>query len=761
MSDFDPYLQWLGIRDPDRPINYYRLLGLDLFEADQQIISMAADRQMEHVRCFQNGPQGRACNDLLNELAVARRRLLTAEQKQEYDNQLRASIDGPPLLARESQVIKTDPNIRQKQARRERRAVAWGLIGWVAGAVAAVGVGGFIVTSGIIPGVGISKQIPDSQFAGGPSTGGVDLAADPNDNSSNLSPANSFTDTTATGSGNSDLDNRPATSALDVPRESGNRPPAVNLAARFPLYKGPSDFGKHRQPHSNSINLIGQIAGAIEPAKFEFFGQTADEKIGNRDYRELAMGGGLLIGVIVSQFQNGDLKSLQPVFLKLDGAQVGKEFGVPLNRHLILGQPGFAVGSLEVAGSNPVKGIRLTFMKIGEAGLDTKDNYLSAWFGNSDVATTKSENAQGLPIIGVQGRLVIRSNVCSLGLIGIRDLSAISPLAALPTKPVSPEEEPGLVSNPVVVNPDPTASSPPASVTTPPGDSTATTSNASPIPPKLAVPSAKEIGQEMNKFRSAYQKKFESAKTTEAKTRLAGELFQDGRMSTEPVERYVILNQAWELAMAIGDADLALTPLREIHDQFEVDFLELAKKTMVGAVRNVSPGTEAAYKQVLDDLIQEMLDQQKFDGAGWFAKQGRELAKLAGQTEVFKTYQKQEKNISQLEQMWKANTKAEKLLKSTPDDQAAHQTHGDFLFAIKKDLVGAVAHWAQSDEPQWQEIAALEIQFKSVDAPNKELVEKLATAWDAMGARNSSPRDAACLDRAKELKQESTKPATK
>lgn len=213
--------------------------------------------------------------------------------------------------------------------------------------------------------------------------------------------------------------------------------------------------------------------------------------------------------------------------------------------------------------------------------------------------------------------------------------------------------------------------------------------------------------------------------------------------------------------MAIGDADLALTPLREIHDQFEVDFLELAKKTMVGAVRNVSPGTEAAYKQVLDDLIQEMLDQQKFDGAGWFAKQGRELAKLAGQTEVFKTYQKQEKNISQLEQMWKANTKAEKLLKSTPDDQAAHQTHGDFLFAIKKDLVGAVAHWAQSDEPQWQEIAALEIQFKSVDAPNKELVEKLATAWDAMGARNSSPRDAACLDRAKELKQESTKPATK
>ncbi len=758
MSDFDPYLQWLGIRDPERPINYYRLLGLDLYEVDQQIISMAADRQMEHVRSFQNGPHGRACNDLLNELAVARRRLLTVEQKQEYDNQLRAGFDGPALLPTGSQVIKTDPNSRQKQARRERRAVAWGLIGWVAGAIAAVGVGGFIVTSGIIPGVGISKLIPDSQSASGPSTSGVDSAANSNDNSPNLSPANSPTDTTATGATNSELDDRPPTSPANVPRESGTRPPAVNLAARFPLYKGPGDFGKHRKPDSNSIKLIGQVAGAVEPAKFEFFGQTIDEKIGNRDYRELAKGGGLLIGVIVSQFQNGDLKSLQPVFLERDGAQVGKEFGVPLNRHLILAQPGFAVGSLEVAGSNPVKGIRLTFMKIGAAGLDTKDNYVSAWFGNSDVATTKSENAQGMPIVGVQGRLLIRLNVCSIGLIGIRDLSVVSPLAALPTKPVTPEAVPGNIA---AVNPDPAANLPPTSSITPPGDPTATIGITPPIPTKLSVPSAKEIGQEMYKFMSAYRTKFENAKTPEAKTRLAGELFQDGRMSTEPVERYVILNQAWELAIAIGDAELALTPLREINEQYEIDFVELAKKTMVGAVRNVAPGTEAAYKQVLDNLIQEMLDQQNFDGAGWFAKQGRELAKLAGRAEVFKTYQKQEKIISQLEQMWKANTKAEKLLKTTPGDQAAHQTRGDFLFAIEKDLVGAVAHWAQSGEPLWQEIAALEIQFKSVDTPNKELVEKLAAAWDALGARNSSPRDAACLNRAKELKQESTQPATK
>ena len=90
MSDFDPYLKWLGIRETTRPINHYRLLGLDLFESDPDVISMAADRQMTHVRTYQGGPNGAASQQLLNELARARRCLLVADKKAEYDAQLRA-----------------------------------------------------------------------------------------------------------------------------------------------------------------------------------------------------------------------------------------------------------------------------------------------------------------------------------------------------------------------------------------------------------------------------------------------------------------------------------------------------------------------------------------------------------------------------------------------------------------------------------------------------------------------------------------------
>ena len=51
----DPYYQWLGIRDPERPPNHYRLLGIELYESSVKVIATAADRQMAHLRTYQHG----------------------------------------------------------------------------------------------------------------------------------------------------------------------------------------------------------------------------------------------------------------------------------------------------------------------------------------------------------------------------------------------------------------------------------------------------------------------------------------------------------------------------------------------------------------------------------------------------------------------------------------------------------------------------------------------------------------------------------
>ena len=86
-DSFDPYLKWLGIRDIERPINHYRLLGIDLLESDPDVISVAADRQMSHVRRYQTGPQAKVSQEILNELAAAKLVLLDPVRKARYDAQ--------------------------------------------------------------------------------------------------------------------------------------------------------------------------------------------------------------------------------------------------------------------------------------------------------------------------------------------------------------------------------------------------------------------------------------------------------------------------------------------------------------------------------------------------------------------------------------------------------------------------------------------------------------------------------------------------
>lgn len=106
MSDeFDPYFKWLGIAPKDQPPNYYRLLGIDLFVSDPDVISNSADRQMMLIRTFQTGKYAALSQRLLNEIAYARSVLLDHRQRAAYDAQLRAQIgmlqsaaSGPPAV---------------------------------------------------------------------------------------------------------------------------------------------------------------------------------------------------------------------------------------------------------------------------------------------------------------------------------------------------------------------------------------------------------------------------------------------------------------------------------------------------------------------------------------------------------------------------------------------------------------------------------------------------------------------------------------
>lgn len=101
MADaFDPYHKWLGISPKDQPPNHYRLLGVELFENDPDVIESAADQRMTHARTFQTGQSSADSQRILNELSAAKLCLLEPQKKAAYDRQLRAKLKAaapPPM----------------------------------------------------------------------------------------------------------------------------------------------------------------------------------------------------------------------------------------------------------------------------------------------------------------------------------------------------------------------------------------------------------------------------------------------------------------------------------------------------------------------------------------------------------------------------------------------------------------------------------------------------------------------------------------
>lgn len=92
-TTIDPYYEWLGIPSKDQPPNHYRLLGIEIFEANPNVIDTAANRQMGFLKEYQAGPDFDLSQRLLNELSAARLCLLSPANKAIYDAQLRAQLD--------------------------------------------------------------------------------------------------------------------------------------------------------------------------------------------------------------------------------------------------------------------------------------------------------------------------------------------------------------------------------------------------------------------------------------------------------------------------------------------------------------------------------------------------------------------------------------------------------------------------------------------------------------------------------------------
>jgi hypothetical protein len=89
-EQFDPYHKWLGIPPKDQPPNHYRLLGVEKFETDREVIDGAANRLMAYLQDLSIGESAAPAQRILNQISAVRLVLLNPAKKDAYDRQLQA-----------------------------------------------------------------------------------------------------------------------------------------------------------------------------------------------------------------------------------------------------------------------------------------------------------------------------------------------------------------------------------------------------------------------------------------------------------------------------------------------------------------------------------------------------------------------------------------------------------------------------------------------------------------------------------------------
>src|SRR6478735_7278621 len=98
-DEFDPYYTWLGIRPEEQPPDHYRLIGVRQFEENADVISNAADRQMQFLRSMQVGKRSALSQKLLNEISTASGCLLDPQRKTPYDAELKGKAQAAKAAA--------------------------------------------------------------------------------------------------------------------------------------------------------------------------------------------------------------------------------------------------------------------------------------------------------------------------------------------------------------------------------------------------------------------------------------------------------------------------------------------------------------------------------------------------------------------------------------------------------------------------------------------------------------------------------------
>ncbi len=674
-ESFDPYLQWLGIRDKQRPPNHYRLLGLELFEEDEKVIGGAADRQMAHVRTFQSGKYSEVSQQILNELAAAKICLLSAQKKAKYDAQLKQQAKPPAAKAPPVAVGAAPPPAQtpstpgQATAKATPIAVApvkldtgsssssyvlrdkrkpsspyliYGAIGILL--VMLAGLIGYLATrtQDVADKNGADDAAPATASNGEEHETGDDGQTDANHDDDDRHEQDATPDDSDDSPDNGDeqpKDPAPWELPAEVRPEVQRRPPEVVLSPAVieQLSRVRETLAARDVEKANE--LIAQAESRQEtPADREeidrvrsvatylrYFWAAVDDaastlKVGDKfDYRS--------IPVTVVQTRAGalTLESLgRKKTLSTDAAQIAPDLAVAL-----------ALYGSQSAGAQ----------------------------AQAYVAAFLAMDREGNPALA-------------------REYCEFAALRSVPVDMIVAEVEidhtgkPKSATNGVPDDPG---------TSNDPGDDVDDGGDPSEADKRLPVPEAKDLANMLVRVKRIYAEDYAAATKPESMIALAGKLIGQGNTETnDDVSRYVALEEGKALAQRAGDVALAAGAIDSLAKRYQVDPLAEKEAMLKDVVRSSrdSKAVAAALESALA-LVEQSVEDDRYDVAKRLVPIARSAAIKARDASTRKKIDQREKEIKILAKRFAAAEEAFETLKTNPEDPDANRDAGTYLCLVK------------------------------------------------------------------------------
>ncbi len=743
MSDFDPYLKWLGIRDSQRPPNHYRLLGLDSFESDPEVISIAADRQMAHIRTFQIGKHGEISQKILNELAEARRCLLNDAKRSAYDQSIRSAPPSAQIIEGVSQPSPTDDptgqrpikpsvagplgdaefpvfnssdldasshetTIRSRKKSKPSNRVLVQLFAIAGGGLAAVVVGGWLIQSGWL-----------QQFV----SNNEGQVIEPR---SKLEPNNQPARLSATSKPRKNNSSEPVERpAANAKRNKNSRSIADNPANRKLVGKTASK----KDPRNDKAipeHPIGPLAaGELMPWDQPRWPPLPEELSSPSTELDRLLQR-TRIAIALREFDEA-LKQWQLVKLqvraldpRIDMARQVEE----LNRFwkfVNTAASNLRLGDEFVFRDTPVKVQNLVengvFVKLADGRGQSKffaTNFkdldrdlvvaLARKQGSYDRATV--DRLLAMDFAHEQNQLANRS--VNVGFAGI------DPNAFVPK--TNPPRNSEIVIRPRVRKP---------------------------------IPDSDKIAESRRWVRQQYEKGFERSSSPKLRRLTIQQMTTKSAKVdvNEPAKKYALLDEAASLAESCGETKTGVEALDLLNDEFDINFWELAKSFMINATKKVSTqkqleDTASTYRQ----LAVRALRESRYEDAFFLANKATPVAEKVGDITIINNSVFLKNETKEIVRMESRSKRALAVIKSNPDDGKANEELGNFLCLVENNFEQGLNHWAKSKKIPLVTVATLERRFAAGDN-DEEL--PIAEAWFQVGEKRKTYRDARCLARAR------------